>query len=50
MTLSDYFAQSDTPPVNSPVGTLMVKVLEKYPGMSFENACVANAGRNHLDG
>ena len=27
-----------TPAANSPVGTLMVKVLEKYPGMSFEDA------------
>jgi hypothetical protein len=27
-----------TPSANSPVGTLMVKVLEKYPDMSFKDA------------
>ena len=38
MTLLDYFAKSDTPAANSTVGTLMVKILEKYPDMSFEAA------------
>jgi hypothetical protein len=38
MTLFDYFAKPDTPAANSTVGTLMVKILEKYPGMSFEAA------------
>lgn len=38
MVLLDYFAEPDTPSANSPVGTIMVKVLEKYPGMSFEAA------------
>jgi hypothetical protein len=38
MTLSDYFTKPDKPSANSPVGTIMVKVLEKYPGMSFEDA------------
>jgi hypothetical protein len=38
MTLFDYFARPETPAANSPVGTIMVKVLEKYPGMSFEDA------------
>jgi hypothetical protein len=38
MTIFDYFAKPETPAANSPVGTLMVKVLEKYPGMSFEDA------------
>jgi hypothetical protein len=44
MTLTDYFAKPDTPAANSPVGTIMVKVLEKYPGLSLEAARVqANA-------
>jgi hypothetical protein len=44
MSLFDYFAKPDTPAANSPVGAIMVKVLEKYPGMSFEDARVqANA-------
>jgi len=38
MKLSDYFAKADTPAANSTVGTLMIKILEKYPGMSFEDA------------
>jgi hypothetical protein len=38
MTLSQYFAKPDTPAANSPVGVVMVKVLEKYPRLSFEEA------------
>jgi hypothetical protein len=38
MTLSDYFAKPDTPAANSTAGTLMVKILEKYPDMTFEVA------------
>jgi hypothetical protein len=38
MTLSQYFAKPDTPSANSPMGTIMVKVLEKYPGITFEDA------------
>jgi hypothetical protein len=44
LTLSEYFARPDTPAAKSPVGTVMVKVLEKYPGVTFEEARVkANA-------
>lgn len=38
MTQEHYFARPDTPSRNSPVGTVMVKVLEKFPGMTFEEA------------
>jgi len=38
MRLFDYFAKPETPATNSPVGTIMVKVLQKYPGMTFEDA------------
>jgi hypothetical protein len=37
-TLEEYFAQSNSPMPNSPVGTTMVRVLEKYPSFSFEQA------------
>jgi hypothetical protein len=36
--LEAYFAQTDTPAANSPVGKLMVKVLEKFPTFTFEQA------------
>ena len=38
MTLEEYFEQPDTPSAGSPVGILMVRVLEKFPGISFEEA------------
>ena len=38
MTLSDYFGKPDTPAATSTVGTLVVKILGKYPGMTFEAA------------
>jgi hypothetical protein len=38
MTLFDYFAKPATPAANSSVGTIMVKILEKYPDMNFEAA------------
>lgn len=38
MLLETNFAQSDTPSRNSPVGTLMVRVLAKNPSMDFEEA------------
>jgi hypothetical protein len=38
MTLFDYFANPDTPAANSTVGTLMVKILDKYPDMTFKAA------------
>jgi hypothetical protein len=38
VTLSNYFAKPDTPAANSTVGALMVKILEKYPDLSFEAA------------
>jgi hypothetical protein len=37
-TIQDYFARPDTPASGSPVGVLMVRVLEKNPGMTFEEA------------
>jgi len=36
--LEEYFGQPDTPSRNSPVGNTMVRVLAKYPGISFEEA------------
>ncbi len=38
MTLEEYFALPDTPASGSPVGTLMVRIVEKNPGMGFEAA------------
>jgi hypothetical protein len=38
MTLQEYFEQSGTPAANSPVGVIMVKVLEKYSTLSFDQA------------
>jgi len=38
MTLPGYFALPDTPAAGSPVGTLMVRILEKDPGIGFEEA------------
>jgi hypothetical protein len=37
-TVAEYFARPDTPQTNSPVGTLMLKVLEKYPDLGFDAA------------
>jgi hypothetical protein len=37
-SMEEYFDQSDTPGENSPTGVLMVRVLAKNPGMSFEQA------------
>jgi hypothetical protein len=36
--LEAYFAQTDTPAANSPIGKIMVKVLEKFPTLNFEQA------------
>jgi hypothetical protein len=36
--IETYFAQADTPAAGSPVGTTMVKVLAKFPGITFEEA------------
>lgn len=38
MTLPEHFARADTPATNSPVGLVMVKILKKYPALSFEDA------------
>jgi hypothetical protein len=38
MTLQGYFALPDTPAAGSPVGTLMVRILEKDPGIGFDAA------------
>jgi ribosomal protein S30 len=37
-TTEQYFARADTPMTGSPVGVVMVKVIEKHPGISFEDA------------
>ena len=37
-TLSQYFGREDTPMAESPIGKVMVKVLEKYPGLNYEGA------------
>ena len=39
-TLQNYFAQPDSPSAGSPVGVLMLKILEKYPDLSFDAARV----------
>ena len=36
--LEDYFAQADAPSVESPVGTVMVKVMQKCPQLNVEEA------------
>ena len=38
MTLQGYFALPDTPAAGSPVGVVMVRILEKDPGIGFEEA------------
>ena len=38
MTLNEYFALPDTPAKGSPVGLLMLKIIEKYPDMQPEDA------------
>jgi hypothetical protein len=38
MALDEYFARTDTPMKGSPVGDLMVRVIEKNPGIDFEAA------------
>lgn len=55
MDIKTYFAQSDSPSAGSPVGNLMVKVLAKYPDLSFEAARAESqrlldkaAGKVHL--
>lgn len=37
-TIQEYFERLETPAAGSPVGTLLVKMLAKNPGMSFEEA------------
>jgi hypothetical protein len=37
-TIEDYFARTDTPSTGSPVGTLMMRILKKYPDLSFDAA------------
>lgn len=38
MSIVEYFQQPDTPGSDSPIGALMVRVIGKNPGMSFEKA------------
>ncbi len=40
MKLEEYFERSDTPQTDSPIGRLMVKIVEKNPGMDFDVARV----------
>lgn len=39
-TLAEYFARPDTPMPESPTALVMVKVLAKYPEMTFDDARV----------
>jgi hypothetical protein len=36
--IDEYFERPDTPAANSPVGVLMVKIIGKNPGITFEGA------------
>jgi hypothetical protein len=38
LTLQEWFKQSDTPLENSPIGKLIVRILEESPELSFEEA------------
>lgn len=38
VTLDEYFARSDTPSKNSPVGKLMLRILAEFPEMDREEA------------
>jgi hypothetical protein len=38
MNIIEYFQSRETPQAESPVGRLMVRILEKNPGMEFETA------------
>jgi len=38
MTLKEWFKQPDTPSENSPIGKLMVRILEESPELTFEEA------------
>jgi hypothetical protein len=40
VTLQEYFALPDTPATESPVGKTIVKVLAKFPELTFEQARV----------
>lgn len=37
-TVEQHFARKETPSRYSPIGNTMVRILAKYPGMSFEQA------------
>ena len=37
-TVAEYFSRPDAPQANSPVGTLMLKILKKYPDLGFDAA------------
>jgi hypothetical protein len=37
-TLAEYFARTDTPMPQSPTALVMVKVLAKFPDMTFDDA------------
>lgn len=38
MTLNEYFTLSDSPMKDSATGTLMQKIVKKFPGISFDDA------------
>ena len=37
-TIDQYFARTDSPATGSPVGTLMQRIVAKFPQMTFEQA------------
>ena len=38
LTLQEWFKQDDTPSENSPIGKLIVRILEESPEMAFDEA------------
>jgi hypothetical protein len=36
--MQEYFGRTDTPAASSPVGSLVVRIMNKNPGMDFEEA------------
>ena len=38
MDIEEYFSQPNTPAKDSPIGVLIVRVLEKFPALTFEQA------------
>jgi len=38
VTIKEYFSKPDTPATHSPVGELMLQIVDKHPGIDFEEA------------